>query len=336
MSKDLSLLIHQIPKVLLHVHLEGTLEPNLMMKFSKKNDTEIPFKNEKEIQKEFEKLKNLNDFLDLYYQGTKVLCTKQDFYDLTFEYLKKCHKNNVRHIEPFFDAQSHTSRGIKFEYVVNGIYDALIDGEKQFKITFRLIMCILRDKSLEEGLLTLNESIKHKDKIFGIGLDSDEINHPPSKFKKLFNEAKKEGFKIFAHGGHDGDPVPYVSELLDLNLDRIDHGVTSVFDSNVLKEIVDRKIPLTVCPISNVKIGPFDDMKHHPINILYKAGAKVTINSDDPAYLLSDICENFESVVSVFNWKKRDILNVVINSIEVSFMTNEEKKSIIQEVNSFL
>jgi adenine deaminase len=225
-----------------------------MMKFSQKNKIEIPFKNEKEIQESYENLTNLNDFLKLYYQGTKVLTTEDDFYELTFQYLGTCFKNNVKHIEPFFDPQSHTKRGIKFEIILNGIYNALIEGEKKYKISFRLIMCILRDDSLEEGLLTLKESLKYKDKIFGIGLDSDEINHPPSKFKKLFEIAKREGFKLCAHGGHDGPAVPYVSELFELDLDRIDHGVTSIEDEGIKNELVNRGIPLTVCPISNVKV----------------------------------------------------------------------------------
>jgi adenine deaminase len=233
------------------------MSPSLMMKFSQKNKIEIPFKNEKEIQESFENLTNLNDFLTLYYQGTKVLTTEEDFYELTFQYLGTCFKNNVKHIEPFFDPQSHTKRGIKLETVLNGIHKALLVGEKQYKISFRLIMCILRDDTLQEGLDTLKEALKYKDIIIGIGLDSDEINHPPSKFKKLFEVAKSEGFKLCAHGGHDGPATPYVSELFDLKLDRIDHGVTSIEDEDIMKELVVRGIPLTVCPISNVKVCHF-------------------------------------------------------------------------------
>lgn len=327
--------IQGIPKVHLHLHLEGTIQPQMMFSLAKKNGVTLNYKSLEEVAEAYNKIYSLDSFLELYYIGGKVLCEKKDFYDLTFEYMKKCNEFNVKHIEPFFDPQPAVSRGVKFEDVLDGVYYALQDAKKDFGITSSLIMCVLRDLSEEDGIKMLKEAIKHKDKIIGIGLDSSEMNNPPSKFKNLFEMAEKEGFKLCMHAGEVGEPNPYLKEALAFNLDRIDHGIRCHEDEEVLNEIVKRKLPLTVCPMSNLKLVPIDEMKKHPIKKLMDAGVCVTINSDDPSYLGTDINENFIEVAKAHNLEMRDIVQLVFNSIDGSFMSKDEKELFKKNVKEF-
>jgi adenine deaminase len=246
--------IRKIPKVLLHVHLEGTLTANMIFNLSKKNNLLLKYKDVSELKQEFDKLSNLEDFLKLYYEGSNVLCTKEDFFYISYEYMLICKENNVKHVEPFFDPQCHIMRGIEFSDIVDGIHEGLTKGKNDFGITFKLIMCIVRDLPLESAYEVLEKALNYKDKITGIGLDSNEIGNSPIKFKDIFKIAKQNGFKLCCHGGHDGDVDPYVTELLELELDRIDHGIKCIDDEKVMNKIKEMKIPLTVCPISNVKV----------------------------------------------------------------------------------
>jgi len=261
-----------------------------------------------------------------------ILYLEQDFYDLTMAYLTRCfERENVRHVEAFFDPQAHTMRGVSFETVVNGIYRALLDGKKKYGITFRLILCMLRDQDVKSALETLESAKSHKDKITAIGLDSNEIGHPPSKFEVVFAKAKKEGFLTVGHGGHDGPPDPYIWELLtSLHVQRIDHGVTCVEDPKLVQKIKELKLPMTVCPISNVKIGPYPTMKDHPIKQMIDAGLLVSINSDDPAYLGAYITDNIITVTNTFNLSKAEVVSLIKNAVISSFMTQEEQKIFLE------
>lgn len=327
--------IKKIPKVHLHLHLEGTIQPEMLFSFAKKNKITLPYKSLEELTNAYNKIYSLDSFLELYYIGGKVLCEEQDFYDLTFAYMKKCNDFHVKHIEPFFDPQSLVNRGIKFETALNGIYRALQDAKKEFDISSSLIMCVLRDLSEEDGIKMLKEAIKYKDKIIGIGLDSSENNNPPSKFKNLFQMAEKEGFKLCMHAGEVGDPNPYLKEALEFNLDRIDHGIRCIEDHEIIDEIVKRKLPLTVCPCSNIKLVPIDNMKNHPIKKLMDLGVVVTVNSDDPSYLGTDINENFIEVAKAHDLKEKDIVLLVNNSVDASFMSNQEKESFKNNIKQY-
>lgn len=328
--------IRKIPKILLHVHLEGTLQPELCFKLAKRNNIKIPYESVEDLEQAYDKLENLVDFLKLYYQGTNVLCKKEDYYDLTLDYLKVCVYNNVKHIELMFDPQAHTSRGVSLEDVITGINEALNYGKDNFNISFKIIMNFLRDLPLENALEVYKSSLIYRDLITAIGLDSDEINNPPSKFAKLFEIASKDGFKLCCHGGHDGDAIPYVSELLDLNLNRIDHGVKCTDNDDIFNRMKKLKIPMTICPISNVKIGPYNTINDHPVQKLYLNDFIISINCDDPAYLRSDICENFIECSKAFGWEKKDIVKLVNYSIQSSFMNEDEKLMFEKDLNTFL
>ena len=262
---DLKHFIEGMPKVELHLHIEGSLEPELMFALAQRNNIDIPFKSVEEVRNAYN-FSNLQDFLDIYYQGMNVLQTEQDFYDLTMAYLKKVAAQNVVHTEIFFDPQGHTERGVSFDTVVKGISRALEDGEKNMGISAHLIMSFLRHLREEDAFDTLREALPYKDKIIGIGLDSSEVGHPPSKFEQVFAEARKEGFDIaVAHAGEEGPPE-YIHEALNLlNVDRIDHGNRSLEDSALVKVLAARKMALTVCPLSNLKLCVVDDMKNHPL-----------------------------------------------------------------------
>ncbi|HEY8190000.1 MAG TPA: adenosine deaminase, partial [Micavibrio sp.] len=251
--------IEGLPKLELHVHIEGTLEPELMFALAQRNKIDIPFKTVEEVHNAY-KFNNLQDFLDIYYQGMSVLRTEQDFYDLTFAYLKRIASDNVMHTEIFFDPQGHTDRGVPFETVLNGITRALDDGHKDFGISSRLIMCFLRHLSEESAFETLEQALPHKDRIFGVGLDSSELGNPPSKFMRVFAKAREEGFALVAHAGEEGPPA-YVREALDdLHIQRMDHGNRSLEDPALVDYLVREGIALTVCPLSNLKLCVVMDM----------------------------------------------------------------------------
>jgi adenosine deaminase len=327
--------LNKLPKVELHLHLEGTLEPELMFNLAKRNNISLPYENINDVKKAYE-FNHLQDFLDIYYQGAEVFQSEQDFYDLTWAYLIKCQQQNVQHVEPFFDPQTHTLRGIAFETVINGISHALEDGEKKLGISYQLIMCFLRHLSESDAIETLRSAEKFIDKIHGVGLDSSEKGNPPEKFSNVFGEANKIGFKLVAHAGEEG-PASYIWSSLDvLKVNRIDHGIRAMDDPKLLSRLIDSQIPLTVCPLSNTKLRVFDDMSQHTILEMLDLGLCVTVNSDDPSYFGGYMTENFISLYDNLSLTKVQAIKLIENSIEASFAEKKRKKSLYNLLNEFV
>ena len=327
--------LNKLPKVELHLHLEGTLEPELMFNLAKRNNISLPYENINDVKKAYE-FNHLQDFLDIYYQGAEVFQSEQDFYDLTWAYLIKCQQQNVQHVEPFFDPQIHTLRGIAFETVINGISHALEDGEKKLGISYQLIMCFLRHLSESDAIETLRSAEKFIDKIHGVGLDSSEKGNPPEKFSNVFSEASKKGFKLVAHAGEEG-PASYIWSSLDvLKVNRIDHGIRAMDDPKLLSRLIDSQIPLTVCPLSNTKLRVFDDMSQHTILKMLDLGLCVTVNSDDPSYFGGYITENFNELAEHLFLTKVQAIKLIENSIEASFAEKKRKKSLYKLLNEFV
>jgi adenosine deaminase len=312
-------LIQKLPKAELHLHIEGTLEPKLMFKLAKKNGIKTAYKTIEEVKKAYN-FTSLQSFLDIYYAGANVLIEEQDFFDLTWAYLLTCKAQNIVHTEIMFDPQTHTNRGIKFETVITGITKALDRAKKELEISSFLIMSFLRHLSQEEAFKTLKEAEPFKDKIIAVGLDSSELGNPPSKFEKVFKEAKEQGYKLVAHAGEEGD-TSYIWDTLNLlHVDRIDHGIRCDEDEKLLEYLKKNKIPLTVCPLSNTKLKAVDDMKNHNILKLLKKGLHVTVNSDDPSYFGGYLNENFEALVDSLNMNEEEFRALVKNSFEASFL----------------
>ncbi|EDY35483.1 adenosine deaminase [Aciduliprofundum boonei T469] len=326
-----SSLINALPKAELHIHVEGTLEPELMMKLAKKNNVSIPYNSIDEIKNAY-RFKNLEDFLRLYYSGLRVLKDEDDFYILTMNYLKRASENNVRHVELSFDPQAHIRRGVRFEEVIEGIHSALKDGEKKYGISWLLILSILRDLSVEDALQTLSRAEGYKDIIGAIGLDSAEVGNPPSKFKKVFEKAKISGFHLVAHAGEEGPPS-YIKEAIDLGVERIDHGVRAIEDETLMKMLGRMRIAFTLCPLSNLKLNVVKSLKNYPIREFSKVGIMITINSDDPAYFGGYINKNYEEVAKALNLKPKEIIEIARNSILASFASDERKREILREIN---
>ena len=332
MTEELNRYIRLIPKAELHLHIEGSLEPELMFAMAKKNGVKIKYNNVDELRAAYN-FNNLQEFLDIYYAGADVLLKEEDFYDLTMAYLIKAHEDNVVHTEIFFDPQTHTSRGVKFDTVVNGIARALEDGKKLMNISSQLIMCFLRHLDEKSAMQDLDAALDHKDKIIGVGLDSSELGNPPNKFTNVFERAQKEGFLTVAHAGEEG-PAAYVWEAIDLlNVMRIDHGVKSLDDKKLVAELVKRQIPLTVCPLSNLKLKVVSDMKDHPIKRMLDKNMIVTINSDDPSYFGGYVNENYLEVARALNLTKDDILILAKNSFTSSFLSDADKKRFFDKVD---
>ena len=316
--------LNSLPKVELHLHLEGSLEPELMFALAQRNSIDLPFENVDKVRAAYE-FSNLQDFLDIYYQGANVLIKEQDFYDLTWAYLSKCKAQNVVHVEPFFDPQTHTDRGIAFDVVINGISRALKDGEEKLGITSELIMCFLRHLSEEAAFNTLAMAEPHLDKIIGVGLDSSEQGHPPEKFSRVFAKARDLGLLTVAHAGEEG-PAEYVwTAINDLKVGRVDHGVRSSEDATLMKYLVETRMPLTVCPLSNTKLCVFDDMSQHNIIEMLEQGVCVTVNSDDPAYFGGYMTENFVALASALSMSQDQAKALVSNGIEGSFANQTRK-----------
>lgn len=317
--------LRELPKAELHVHIEGTLEPELMFELSRRNRVPIRFKTPEEVRSAYH-FTNLTSFLDIYYEATRVLIEEQDFYDLTWAYLARVSQQGVRHAEIFFDPQAHTRRGIPFSTVLTGIHRALDDGHQRFGISSLLILSFLRDLSAESGMETLQQALPFKDRIVGVGLDSAEVGNPPSKFEQVFERARKEGFKAVAHAGEEGPPQ-YIWEALDLlKVSRIDHGVRCIEDRQLVDRLVREQIPLTVCPLSNVKLRVFDRMKDHDLKKLLDLGLCVTVNSDDPAYFGGYVLENYEAVERALGLSQQDLRQLARNSITASFLDPAEKE----------
>ena len=324
-------LIKKIPKAELHLHIEGTFEPELMFAIAKRNNISLRFKSVEEL-KEAYNFNNLQSFLDIYYEGAGVLIHEQDFYDLCMAYLEKCHEDNVVHTEIFFDPQTHTERGIAFSTVFNGLHRALKDAEQKWGITSHMIMCFLRHLSEDEAFKTLEEARPFKEKILAVGLDSSEVGHPPSKFARVFEEARKQGYLTVAHAGEEGPPS-YIWEALDLlKVKRIDHGVRSIEDETLLKRIIDEKMPLTVCPLSNIKLCVFKKMEDHNLKKLLAKGVKVTINSDDPAYFGGYANQNYIETARALDLSDDEIKTLAQNSFEASFLSESQKEKWMKEI----
>ncbi len=326
--------IKGLPKAELHLHIEGSFEPELMFKIAKRNNVEIPYKSVEEVKAAYA-FDNLQDFLDIYYSGAGALMVEQDFFDLTWAYLEKVHSENVLHAEIMFDPQTHTERGISFGTVIIGISNALRQAEAKFGMTTKLIMSFLRHLSEEEALKTLEDAMPYKKLITAVGLDSSEVGNPPSKFQQVFAKAEAEGFLTVAHAGEEG-PAEYVWEALDLlKVSRVDHGNNSLDDEILVQELVDRKMPLTVCPLSNLKLKVVTDLKDHPLRKMLQKGLLATINSDDPAYFGGYMNANYIEVVEALSLTKEEICQLTKNAFEASFLNERQKNDFIARVEDY-
>ena len=326
--------IEGIPKAELHLHIEGTFEPDLMFEIARRNNISINYKSVDELKKAYN-FNNLQEFLDIYYAGASVLIYEQDFYDLTWAYLTKVHEQNLVHTEIFFDPQTHTDRGISFDTVIQGIHSALEDAKEKLGISSQLIMCFLRHLDEVAAFDTLEQALPYKEWIAGVGLDSSEMGHPPSKFENVFSKALDEGFITVAHAGEEG-PAAYVWEAINLlKISRIDHGNRSLEDDQLIKHIVEKQIPLTVCPLSNLELKVVDDLKDHPMLQLMEAGLMVTINSDDPAYFGGYMNENYIQIAAALNLSKKQITDLAKNSFKASFLSDVEKEKLMNQVEDY-
>ncbi len=327
--------IRNIPKAELHIHIEGSLEPELMFEIARRNGVPLRFTTVDALREAYA-FTDLQSFLDIYYEGARVLVHERDFYDLTWAYLKKANAQNVRHSEIFFDPQTHTDRGVAFDVVVNGIHRALEDGRSRLGISSKLILCFLRHLSAAAAMKTLEQALPYKDRIVGVGLDSSEVGHPPEKFAAVFDRARREGFLAVAHAGEEGPPA-YIWQALDLlKARRIDHGVRCIEDPELVDRLVREGVPLTVCPLSNIKLRVFKTMTDHNLKRLLDAGLRVTVNSDDPAYFGGYITENFLAVQQALDLGRQDVYRLVRNSFEASFLGEAEKRVFLQELDRYV
>ena len=323
--------IKKTPKAELHIHIEGALEPELMFKLAKRNNIKIPFENINDVKSAYN-FSNLESFLNIFYQGSNVLVKEQDFFDLTWAYILKCKEDNVVHVEIFFDPQTHINRGIYFEVVINGIYKALVKANKEFGLTSKIIMCFLRHLDEKSAFEILDQALIHKDKIIGVGLDSSELDHPPRKFERVFKKAIENDFLTVAHAGEEGPPE-YIWEALSLlKVKRIDHGVQCLQDKKLVQKLLDDQIPLTVCPLSNIKLCVFKKLKNHNLKKLLDIGLMVMVNSDDPAYFGGYINKNLIECQAALNLSKEDIKKLIINSFKSSFLIESKKKEWIEKI----
>ena len=325
--------VRALPKAELHLHIEGTLEPELAFRLAQKHGVALRFSSVEELRAAYD-FRDLQAFLDLYYALADVLKDGEDFYQLAFSYLKHAHEQGVVHTEIFFDPQTHTSRGIPFSTVVEGLGRALGEAERQFGMTHRLIACFLRHLSAAEAMRTLEEVLEHRALITAVGLDSSEVGHPPSKFVPVFDRARQEGLLTVAHAGEEGPPG-YIWEALDLlAVKRIDHGVRCEEDPALLERLVRDRVPLTVCPLSNVKLRVFDRIQRHNLKRLLEAGLCVTVNSDDPAYFGGYILENYLAVADGLGLNRAQLATLARNSIEASFLEADAKRRWVAEIDA--
>lgn len=324
-------LIDRLPKAELHLHIEGSLEPELLFALAARNGVAIPFASVEEVRAAYS-FSNLQDFLDIYYQGMSVLITEQDFYDLTWAYLERAHADTVRHVEIFFDPQGHTERGVAFATVLDGIERALKDGEARLGISYRLIMCFLRHLSEEDAFATLDQALPHLERIHGVGLDSSEVGHPPSKFQRVFARARELGLHVTAHAGEEGPPE-YVREALDLlHVERIDHGNRALEDPALVHHLARDGMTLTVCPLSNLRLCVIGDLAESPVKRMLDLGLKATVNSDDPAYFGGYINANFHAVAEALDLTEAEIVRLAENSFTGSFLPMADQIQHLAEI----
>jgi adenosine deaminase len=320
-----------MPKAELHLHIDGAISPQLMFDLAAKNAIELPYKTVEEVEAAYE-FSDLQSFLDLYYQGAGVMQTEQDFYDLTWDYCLHCKVDNILHTELSFDPQTHTDRGIAFDAVITGILRALDDAKKEWGLTYQLMLNFLRHLSQDSALLTLESAMPWRDKITSIGLDSSELDHPPSKFETVFAKAKEAGFKLVAHAGEEGPP-DYIWQAINLlNVDRIDHGVRADEDPVLLEYLAKTQMPLTVCPLSNVRLCVYDNMQQHNILKMLEQNIRVTVNSDDPTYFGGYLNDNFFALADAFEMSQLQALQLAHNSFTASFISEQQKQVYLQNL----
>ena len=327
--------IRGIPKAELHLHIEGTLEPELTFRLAAKHGVTLKFASVEALRRAYE-FDDLQSFLDLYYEGASVLRDEQDFYDLTRAYLERAHADGVVHVEIFFDPQTHTDRGIPFAVVIDGIHRALVDGTRDFGISHRLILCFLRHLSEAAALQTLDQALPHLDRIAAVGLDSSEAGHPPSKFSRVFARARGYGLRTVAHAGEEGPPAYIYEALDDLKVARIDHGVRAEEDAALCRRLAAERIPLTVCPLSNVKLRVFQRIEDHNLKRLLELGLHVTVNSDDPAYFGGYIAENYRATARGLGLTHEAIAVLARNSITASFLDDEAQRALLARIDAFV
>ena len=330
---DQSPLISALPKAELHLHIEGSFEPELMLAIAERNKVALPWATLEEAEAAYA-FDNLQEFLDLYYQGMNVLRTEQDFYDLTYAYLERVAADTVRHVEIFFDPQAHTERGIAFGTVADGILAALKAGERDFGISSKLIMSFLRHLSEEDGFALLEDSAPWHEHFVGVGLDSSEVGHPPSKFARLFKRCDEMGFKLCLHAGEEGPPAYVREALMDIGADRIDHGNRAMEDDGLITALKERQTPITSCPLSNLSLCVIDDVGESPVKAMLEAGLLVTVNSDDPAYFGGYVNANFEAVADRLSLSDAEIIQLAKNSFTGSFLSPAQKKAHLEAIDA--
>ena len=330
---DLAALARALPKAELHVHVEGTLEPELMFALAERNGIAVPYADIEQLRAAY-RFSNLQDFLDIYYAGASVLLEAQDFYDLAWAYLRRAKAQNVRHVEMFFDPQTHTERGVPFGTVMEGLGRALDDAQARLGVSSRLILCFLRHLDEAAALATFDAALPYRERIAGVGLDSSERGHPPGKFRRVFARARDAGFLAVAHAGEEG-PAAYVREALDaLEVVRIDHGNNAMDDAELVAELARRQVPLTVCPLSNLALGVVHDLASHPLRRMLDAGLLVTVNSDDPAYFGGYVNENYVAITEAVALDSCDLARLARSSFTASWLDAAEKKARIAEVDA--
>lgn len=325
--------IRELPKVELHLHIEGTLEPEMVFALAQRNGITLDYADESALRAAYQ-FSDLQSFLDLYYQGMQVLQTEQDFFDLTWAYLERSHADNVRHVEVFFDPQAHTERGVPLAAVIGGIVRALEQARRQWRLTSRLILSFLRHLSQDAAFDMLRQAEPFRQQLSGIGLDSAEQDHPPSKFAQVYAAAQEQGYRLVAHAGEEG-PASYIRDALDiLKVERIDHGVAAIDDAPLMARLAQERIPLTVCPLSNLKLKVINDMSEHPMLALLHAGLCVTVNSDDPAYFGGYMNANYRALQQGLGASERDLLQLALNSVEACWLSPEEKAVLTREIKA--
>ena len=325
-------MFYEFPKTELHLHIEGTFEPELMFEIAQRNRTKLPYKTVEDVKRAY-RFTDLQSFLDIYYNAMSVLLHERDFYELTLAYLKKASSQGVRHAEIFFDPQAHTNREVPFETIVNGISRALDDGQKNLGISSKLVMCFLRDLTPVSAMETLDNALSFKDRIFAVGLDSKELGNPPKKFQDVFKKARERGFVAVAHAGEEA-PAEYVWQALDLlGVSRVDHGYHSLEDPKLIDRLVREQIPMTACPLASVGVSYFESMDKFPIKKMLNLGLLVMLNSDDPAYFGGYVAENYKEVTAAVGLTEEDVLKLLKNSFKASFLSENTKQRYLTEID---
>jgi len=321
-------LARTLPKAELHIHIEGSLEPELIFALAERNGVQLPYADVDTLRAAYA-FTDLQSFLDIYYAGASVLLHEADFYDMAWAYFERAHHDNVVHAELFFDPQTHTARGVPMATVVQGLSRACADAQAKLGISASLILCFLRHLSEEDAMATLEAALPYREHFIGVGLDSSEVGHPPSKFSRVFARCRELGLRLVAHAGEEGPPAYIWEALNDLQVERIDHGVRCLEDPALVAELVRRRVPLTVCPLSNLKLCVVNDLKQHPMKRLLDAGLCATVNSDDPAYFGGYMNANFTQTVQALNLSADDVIALARNSFEASFVSEPRRAELM-------